>query len=63
MNFKDHFSKQAADYAIFRPGYPTRAIRLSREQCAESPARMGLRYEKWTSGSRIGIGVRSRDGD
>jgi SAM-dependent methyltransferase len=22
MNFKDHFSKQAADYAIFRPGYP-----------------------------------------
>jgi ubiquinone/menaquinone biosynthesis C-methylase UbiE len=22
MSFKDHFSKQAADYAIFRPGYP-----------------------------------------
>src|SRR2546430_6678173 len=22
MTFKDHFSKQAADYAIFRPGYP-----------------------------------------
>jgi SAM-dependent methyltransferase len=22
MNFKDHFSKQAADYAKFRPGYP-----------------------------------------
>jgi SAM-dependent methyltransferase len=22
MKFKDHFSKQAADYAIFRPGYP-----------------------------------------
>src|SRR4029077_8339155 len=22
MNFKDHFSKQAADYAIFRPGCP-----------------------------------------
>ncbi len=22
MNFKDHFSKQAADYAIFRPAYP-----------------------------------------
>jgi SAM-dependent methyltransferase len=22
MNFKDHFSKQAVDYAIFRPGYP-----------------------------------------
>lgn len=22
MDFKDHFSKQAADYAIFRPGYP-----------------------------------------
>jgi Methylase involved in ubiquinone/menaquinone biosynthesis len=22
MNFKDHFSKQAADYATFRPGYP-----------------------------------------
>jgi hypothetical protein len=22
MNFKDHFSKQAADYAIFRPSYP-----------------------------------------
>ena len=22
MSFKDHFSRQAADYAIFRPGYP-----------------------------------------
>jgi SAM-dependent methyltransferase len=22
VSFKDHFSKQAADYAIFRPGYP-----------------------------------------
>src|SRR5436189_1073227 len=22
MSFKDHFSKQAADYAIFRPSYP-----------------------------------------
>jgi SAM-dependent methyltransferase len=22
MNFKDHFSRQAANYAIFRPGYP-----------------------------------------
>lgn len=22
MTFKDHFSRQAADYAIFRPGYP-----------------------------------------
>jgi ubiquinone/menaquinone biosynthesis C-methylase UbiE len=22
VTFKDHFSKQAADYAIFRPGYP-----------------------------------------
>lgn len=22
MRFKDHFSRQAADYAIFRPGYP-----------------------------------------
>ena len=22
MTFKDHFSKQATDYAIFRPGYP-----------------------------------------
>jgi SAM-dependent methyltransferase len=22
MNFKDHFSRQAADYAKFRPGYP-----------------------------------------
>jgi SAM-dependent methyltransferase len=22
LRFKDHFSKQAADYAIFRPGYP-----------------------------------------
>jgi hypothetical protein len=22
MTFKDHFSKQAADYANFRPGYP-----------------------------------------
>jgi len=22
MTFKDHFSKQAADYAKFRPGYP-----------------------------------------
>ena len=22
MSFKDHFSKQATDYAIFRPGYP-----------------------------------------
>jgi SAM-dependent methyltransferase len=22
MNFKDHFSRQAPDYAIFRPGYP-----------------------------------------
>jgi SAM-dependent methyltransferase len=22
LSFKDHFSKQAADYAIFRPGYP-----------------------------------------
>jgi methylase of polypeptide subunit release factors len=22
LTFKDHFSKQAADYAIFRPGYP-----------------------------------------
>src|SRR5947208_16325269 len=24
MSFKDHFSKQAADYAIFRPSYPQR---------------------------------------
>ena len=22
MTFKDHFSRQAADYAVFRPGYP-----------------------------------------
>jgi len=22
VSFKDHFSRQAADYAIFRPGYP-----------------------------------------
>lgn len=35
MNFKDHFSKQSADYKRFRPQYPRELFEFVAAQCTE----------------------------
>ena len=63
MTFKDHFSKQAADYAKFRPGYPQELFAYLGRIAPSRELAWDCGTGKRTSGSRIGISVRSRDRD
>src|SRR5436189_4374235 len=59
MSFKDYFSKQAADYAKFRPRYPQEMFEYL-GSIAPSRKLVGLRHWKRPSGSGTGGRVRSR---
>jgi ubiquinone/menaquinone biosynthesis C-methylase UbiE len=55
MNFKDHFSKQAADYAIFRPSYPQE---LFAYLGSIAPSR-GLAWDCGTGNGQAAVGLTS----
>src|SRR4029450_3026724 len=55
MNFKDHFSKQATDYAIFRPGCPQD---LFTYLASVAPSR-GLAWDCGTGNGQAAVGLAS----
>ena len=52
--FKDHFSRQSADYSRYRPGYPRRTHRVGGRASAGSHAGGRLRHGQRPGGRRTG---------